>query len=244
MNLPSRLHAMMIILVLALSPLAGRAQAIDLPRGYVVAFGLSDEQGVFRSEATRAAAILTRYYGRGTRPLVYANTPASANATVANLRRALVTAASRMDRDNDVLFVFLTSHGSEAGIAVKAGRREGLLTPGQLGALLRETHVRHKVLIISACYSGIFIPLADPDTLVITAADATHPSFGCEARATWTYFGRAFFSDAVSKTADLRDAFLVARAIVSARERREGFPSSNPQMRGGDDFAAELRAAR
>nr|WP_256477112.1 C13 family peptidase [Bradyrhizobium sp. 186] len=36
---------------------------------------------------------------------------------------------------------------------------------------------------------------ANPDVLVITAADADHPSFGCEDKAKWTYFGDAFTSD-------------------------------------------------
>ena len=223
---------------------SGRAQTIDAaqPRGYIVAFGLSDEQNVFASEARGAAAILARYYGRGVPPLVYTNTRTSSRATVANLRVALANAASRMDRENDVLFVFLTSHGSERGVAVKAGRRESVLTPSQLGEVLRETHARKKVLIVSACFSGIFIPLADPGTLVITAADAMHPSFGCEKSASWTYFGRAFFSQAMPKTENLRDAFITARSTVSARERKEGYQSSNPQMGGGENFAARLRA--
>jgi hypothetical protein len=40
----------------------------------------------------------------------------------------------------------------------------------------------------------VFVPaLADARTLVITAAAADRPSFGCEDGATWTYFGDAFF---------------------------------------------------
>src|SRR5215216_5281774 len=220
------LATLLACIVLVVTPVgSGRAQTSD-------------------ATAPRAAAILARYYGRGVPPLVFTNTRSSSKATVANLRVALAKAASHMDRDNDVLFVFLTSHGSDRGVAIKAGRRIGVLTPPQLAGLLRETGARNKVLIISACFSGIFLPLADPGTLVVTAADATHPSFGCEETATWTYFGRAFFREAIPKADNLRDAFAIARSAVLARELKEGYEPSNPQMSGGERFSTRLRAAR
>jgi hypothetical protein len=90
------------------------------------------------------------------------------------------------------------------------------------------------VIIISACYSGVFIPpIADADTLVITAADANHSSFGCEDKAKWTYFGDAFFNVALRRAKSLKEAFAVARALVRKRELRERFEPSNPRMAGG-----------
>jgi hypothetical protein len=214
------------------------------PKGYIVALGLSDDLNVFHSEATRAAAILAKYYARGAAaPRVFTNSRTSRAASVESLRNALARTSSRMDRENDVLFVFLSSHGSEQGVEIKAGKRRSTLQPAELGALLRATNVRNKVLIVSACYSGIFTPLADARTLVITAADATHPSFGCEETATWTYFGRAFFSQAMPKTSNLQDAFVLARALVLVRELERGYVPSNPQMRGGEEFVTRLRAA-
>jgi hypothetical protein len=241
----ARFHALLIILALIVASVSpGRAQDNSAAaKAHVVAFGLSDELNVFHSEATQAAAILARHYGNDGAPLVYTNSRKSGRASTAILREAVAKVASQMDRANDVLFVFLTSHGSPEGLAIQAGKRQGVLTPRELATVLRETAVQKKVLIISACFSGIFVPLADPNTLVITAADATHPSFGCEKRATWTYFGRAFFSQAIPKTDNLGDAFVMARAIVSARERKQGYQPSNPQMAGGQSFAAALRAA-
>ena len=68
--------------------------------------------------------------------------------------------------------------------------------------------------------------------LVITAADADHPSFGCRDKAKWTDFGDAFLRGApVAKS--LKDAFVVARALVQKRELREHFEPSNPLMAGG-----------
>jgi hypothetical protein len=240
------LRAVLVFLVLAAVPASGtwaQAPSVPAPRTQVVAFGLSDELKVFHTEATNAAAILTRSYGSAGKPLVYSNRPRASRATVANLRAALAQAASRMDRDNDVLFLFLTSHGSPRGIAISAGKSQTLLTPTELGWLLRDAGVRHKVLIVSACFSGIFIPLADPNTLVMTAADATHPSFGCEKAASWTFFGRALFTQGIPKTDTLSEAFAVARTAVLKRETREGYQPSNPQIAGGQNFAAQLHAA-
>ena len=109
-----------------------------------------------------------------------------------------------------------------------------MLTPPNLAEMLTRTGVRHKAVVISACYSGVFIPpLAGPDALVITAADANHPSFGCQDGAKWTYFGDAFFNVALRKAKSVTDAFATARELVLKRELRERFQPSNPQMAGG-----------
>jgi Peptidase C13 family len=109
--------------------------------------------------------------------------------------------------------------------------------------MLDQTGVQHKVVIISACYSGVFIPrLANSDTLVITAADADHASFGCEDKAQWTYFGDAFFNIALRQSKTLKDAFFLARTLVSKRELRQGFDTSHPQMAGGENVESLLVA--
>jgi hypothetical protein len=162
------------------------------------------------------------------------NSKKGGTATIEGLSKSLQLAASSLDTEKDVLILILTSHGSPAGLAVKAGRLTQTLTPSNLAKMLARTGVRHKVVIISACYSGAFIPrLANPDLLVITAADASHPSFGCEDKAKWTYFGDAFFNIALRQARSLKDAFVVARALVRKRELREHFEPSNPLMAGG-----------
>jgi len=142
----------------------------------------------------------------------------------------------------DPQFLILTSHGSQAGVAVQAGRRVEILSPVDLAGMLNRAGVRHRVVIISACYSGVFLgPLADDDTLVITAADANHSSFGCRDKVKWTYFGDAFFNKALRHAADLRSAFAEARTLVSRREMQYGLVSSNPQMAGGKNIDILLR---
>ena len=58
--------------------------------------------------------------------------------------------------------------------------------------ILDESHIRWRVIIVSACYSGIFIPVLKNDsTLIMTAADSRHSSFGCDDTRDLTYFGEA-----------------------------------------------------
>jgi hypothetical protein len=171
----------------------------------VVSFGLSGEQDVFRNEATGAASVVANRFG-GDPVVVRFNTRKSGDATIEALAETLEMAGSRTESSTDVLFLILSSHGSRDGLDVAAGRRRTTLTPSRLGDMLDRARVRYKVVIISACYSGVFIPhLATDDTLVITAADANHPSFGCEHRSKWTYFGDAFFNSALRRSATLRE---------------------------------------
>jgi hypothetical protein len=199
----------------------------------VVSFGLFGDQGVFRREATGAAQVVADRFGSGSVNVQY-NSKKGGGATIEALAMSLQMAANGMDVENDVLFVILTSHGSRDGLAVKAGRLTQTLTPSNLADMLARTNVRWKVVVISACYSGVFIPrLANPDVLVITAADANHPSFGCQDKARWTYFGDAFFNVALRRTGNLKEAFVLARALVRKRELRARFEPSNPLMAGG-----------
>jgi Peptidase C13 family len=230
----SRIGALLIALALTVAPSVSTVQAVGDTHGVsVVSFGLFGDQGVFRSEATGAAQVVASRFSRGRIDVQY-NSKTGGGATIQALAMALQAAANGMDPENDVLFLILTSHGSRAGLAVKAGQLTQTLTPPELAEMLARTRVRHKVVVISACYSGVFVPrLADPNVLVITAADADHSSFGCQDKAKWTYFGDAFFNVALRKAKSLKDAFVVARALVRNHELREHFEPSNPLIAGG-----------
>jgi tetratricopeptide (TPR) repeat protein len=207
----------------------------------VAAFGLYGDQSVFESEAKGAARIVADRFGASS-VIVHANTKSREDATSETVAATLQSAAKTMDVQNDILFLILTSHGSRFGVAVKAGTREETLSPSNLVAMLDDTLVRHRVVIISACYSGVFIrPLADPDTLIITAADADHTSFGCKNGNDWTYFGDAFFNTALRRTANLRDAFAQASSLIRKRELQNHLSPSNPQMAGGENIEHLLK---
>jgi len=220
----------------------GPARAAELgPKVAVVAFGLFGDQSVFESEANGAAKIVADRFA-GAPVIVRANTKSRSDATPESLTAALDSAAKEMDAGNDILMLILTSHGSRGGLVVKAGAREAILSPALLAAMLNQTGVRHRIVIISACYSGVFIPhLVNENSLVITAADSDHTSFGCQDGAQWTYFGEALFNNAMRRAATLREAFALARTLVSKRERQNGFAPSNPQIAGGKNIDRLLK---
>ena len=232
----NRLSAPLIAFVVIVAPSVSRVHAAeDARKVSVVSFGLFGDQGVFRREATGAAQVVAGRFGSGPIRVQY-NSKRGGSATIEGLAMSLQAASNVMDTENDILLLILTSHGSRAGLAVKAGRLAQTLTPSNLADMLARTGMRHKVVVISACYSGVFVPrLANPDTLVITAADADHPSFGCRDKAKWTYFGNAFFNIALRQAKSLKEAFVVARALVKKRELRERFEPSNPLMSGGEN---------
>ncbi|HEX4765382.1 MAG TPA: C13 family peptidase [Lichenihabitans sp.] len=218
---------------------AGPAAARGTYRSAVVALALWSDP-VFRSEATGAAKIVAARFGHGGPVVIRVNTPARLAAGPEGIASALAAGGRGLDPQRDVLFIILTSHGAPGGIAEKGGGRTGLLPPDDLSALLARSPVRHKVLIVSACFAGTYTALASDDTLVITAADATHTSFGCVPEARWTYFGDAFFNHALRQDDSILKAFADARGIVAARETSEGLTPSNPQIAGGNAVLAIL----
>ena len=224
------------VLVLSLSSavVAAEPSSARSPKAAVVALALWSDP-VFASEAHGAAAVLTKRYGGGGPVVVRANTRSALVNGPDGIATALKLATRGVDPARDVLILLLTSHGSPDGIADKGGNRIGLLPPDDLRRLLAASPFRHKLLVVSACFAGTYTALASPDTLVITAADSTHPSFGCQPEAHWTYFGDALFNQALRRDATMTQAFADARAIVAAREAAQGFAPSNPQMAGGEE---------
>jgi hypothetical protein len=208
---------------------------------YILSFGLWGPQSVFESEAKGAAKVLEAQLGSPGRSIVRFNTKRRFEAKPDALLAAAQAVGRTLDPEEDVLVLVLTSHGGPEGLGMVAGRDRRVLGPRDLQALLRESRARYRVVIISACYSGIFTKaLADDRTLVITAAAADKPSFGCRDGATWTYFGDAFFNKALRADPRLDTAFARAKELVTARELREEFDPSDPQIAGGAQVLERL----
>lgn len=216
---------------------------------YFLGVGGAFYQGVFRQEAETVRAVFDTRFGTSGRSLVLINNDATVTrqpiATRTTIARSLHAMAAHMDRENDVLVLFITSHGSEDHeIELNYWPLElAGITPEWLRATLDETGIRRRVIILSACFSGGFIPvLQTPDTLVITAADANRSSFGCLDDAEMTYFGRAFFDEALRREGSLRAAFDTAVTAIHEREQAENFEPSEPQWWIGERLQAELPA--
>src|SRR5919198_1440117 len=93
--------------------------AEDQRKVTVVSFGLFGAQGVFRREATGAAEIVANRFGAD-QVVVQFNTKTGGDATVEALAATLQAEAKKMNGDRDILFLILTSHGSQEGLAVNA----------------------------------------------------------------------------------------------------------------------------
>ncbi|WP_277052664.1 C13 family peptidase [Zestomonas thermotolerans] len=216
----------------SLAALPASTPALEL---YSLSLAGDGKQSVFLREADYVSQLLRQRFGAfGQITLVnhrdhLADRPL---ATRENLRRAVQTLAERSGAE-DLIFIYLTSHGSPGHELVLDQPRLALadLPAAELAELLAPLRERDKVVVISACYSGGFLPgLKDERTLVITAARADRVSFGCSEENDFTYFGKAFFGQALNETDDLERAFQRARELIAERERSDGFEPSEPQI--------------
>lgn len=209
---------------------------------------------VFRRESEMVDQVMQQRFDGGGRGLQLVNSPDTAGArpwaTPLNLQRAIARAGALMNRDEDVLFLHLTSHGAVNGeLAAEFWPLEvAPVRPADLRAWLDAAGIRHRVISISACYSGSWIaPLADDDTLVMTAADAEHTSYGCGSKSELTFFGRAMYDEQLRhRTLSFEQAHAAARDLIREREREAGKDDgySNPQIRVGAAIRERLNLLR
>lgn len=228
----------------AVSQMAPRTPGTN---AFFVGFAGYGEQRVFRREEELARHVLGERFDALAHSVQLVNDVHDRHAyplaTVPNLREALRLVGQRMNRADDVLVLMLTSHGSsEDGIAVTNGRLvDDALSPQDLRGALDAAGIRWRIVVVSACYAGIFIPTLKSDTtLVMTAADARHSSFGCADDRDLTYFGEALLHDALPRACSLQAAFMDAQQIIRRRESAEGEIHSNPQMYLGNAMRAKL----
>lgn len=166
-------------------------------------------------------------------------------ASTSSLKAALNRVAQVMNKDEDVLFLFLTSHGSASHqLAIELSPLNlNQLDPLYLRKLLDDSGIKNRVVVVSACYSGGFInALKDEHTLVISAAAPNKTSFGCSNENNWTYFDDAYFNHALRKTRSFVEAFNLAKPQIAAREQQEKFDPSDPQMALGAAMRDKLAA--
>ncbi|WP_458724847.1 C13 family peptidase [Pseudomonas mandelii] len=216
----------------ALSNVPASTPMVEL---YTLTLGGDGKQSVFLRESDYVSNMLSSRFGAfGQIRLVnhrdhLVDRPM---ATRENLRRAAMTLAERSGPE-DLIFIYLTSHGSsEHELVLDQPRMELADLPAdELAAVLAPLKNRDKIVVISSCYSGGFIPaLKDERTLIMTASRADRVSFGCSEEANFTYFGDALFAQALNQTDDLEHAFKLAKATVAERELADGFEASEPQL--------------
>jgi hypothetical protein len=213
---------------------------------YVVVDAL-DGDAVFNREAREAGKVLANRFDAAGRSIVLADDEGSSKAdgpgSPDTLALALARVAELMDRNEDVLVLYSTSHGEPGqGLVYRNPQRGGgAISPARLSQMLDSLSIKNRLLILQACFSGQFVPiLKDPNTIIVTAAAADRSSFGCQAGNDWTYFGDALINHAFRQPLPFDVQLERAKALISAAEDRDGLTPSNPQVSEGSETSQWL----
>jgi len=143
--------------------------------------------------------------------------------------RAIFEGMSQLSaRTPDGCLVYLTSHGLPQGVVVD----QAILPPGILSAMLDRTcGARPTIAVISACFSGVFVPeLGAANRMVMTAARPDRTSFGCGESNRYPFFDECFLQSAPTAR-DFPGLAERVRTCVAEREIVEKVsPPSEPQI--------------
>jgi hypothetical protein len=219
----------------ALDSLApGSPDQVEMYSLGVAAFG---KEEVFRREIDFVERAMDKRFGVKDKGIYLVNSSRSLErwplATTSALKSSLQAIGQAMNTQQDILFLYITSHGSsdhEISFQHK-GLSLADLKPDQLRSWLDESGITWKVIVLSACYSGGFIDaLKDEHTIVMTAAASDRPSFGCADNNTFTYFGEALFNYHFSNGLSFVDGFDKAKALITQWEIEQEQQPSNPQI--------------
>lgn len=209
----------------------------DGPNLFFVGVAGFSDQDVFMKEIHYVNNLFSERFGTSGHSITLINNPKTAAespiASATSLGLSLKRVGAMMDPGKDILFLYLTSHGSQDHkFSLEFGSMQfNDLDPTVLRKLLDESGIKRRVVVIAACYSGGFIDaLKTDDTLVITSAAPDKTSFGCGNDEEFTYFGKAYFAEALQKTDSFIDAFELAKPVIEAREKSDGYPPSAPRI--------------
>jgi len=153
--------------------------------------------------------------------------PASADRIVQRI-------ASLRARPGERCLVFITSHG-QRGEGIWLAIRGEYLRPAALAqALSIGCAAVPTVVIVSGCYSGAFAAgaMRAPNRIILTAARADRPSFGCQADRTYTVFDECLLAT-LPQAPTWRAAFDLNSACVRQRETWLNVRPSQPQAAFG-----------
>jgi hypothetical protein len=162
--------------------------------------------------------------------------PTSASAVVDG-----ITAAAT--RGTAGCLLYFTSHGAPNAMVFGVAPR---MTPDMMANIVRSAcGTRPTVVIVSACYSGIFVnALAAPNRMVLTAASRERTSFGCGADETYPWFDGCII-ETLPTASDFLALAAGTRACVARKEAALGAtPPSDPQMFVGADMQLRLPMLR
>jgi hypothetical protein len=236
-------------LILALTPLGlcaqqdVRARVAAMPVGtpghtdlFMISLAGDGTQWLFSREARLAIAQFDARYASAQRSLLLSNQPkpdlVTPIASRLTMQTAIAAMAEKMNREEDILLLFLTSHGWKDGTIALSSVAADLppLSARDVDDWLRRAGISRSVIIISACYSGSWAgPLQNPNRIVLMAARKDRTSFGCSDDRELTFFGQALFTESMRKGLALLPAFEQAKSVIAAWEAHAKLDPSQPQ---------------
>ncbi len=218
---------------------------IELYSLVVAGYGLEE---VFRRESKIIENLFSAQYENRATAIYLANSQRSLNerpmATLTSISASISRIAERMDKDNDIFFLYITSHGSKnKKISLHHNGLElADIDSKWLAGQLKASGIKHRVVVLSACYSGGFIDdLKDENSLIMTAASADKTSFGCADDSRSTYFGRAYFQESLKPGIDFEQAFYQAKSLVESWEKEQKIIASEPQIVPNPNVLAQVK---
>ena len=234
-----------------------RAGVADL---YFIGLAGASYQDVFMNEVQFTQKLFDQSFDTDLRSILLINNKKTINsaplANMHNLAATLDGMAKKMNKDEDILFLFLSSHGSQpdknsTDYEISTDFypfEQNNIEAKKLKIALDTSGIKNRVIVVSSCHSGGFVDaLKDENSLIMAAARKDRSSFGCGNEEKFTYFGDAYFVQSLTKAAKLGSfdfslAFENAKKIISQKEQtlQKDSPASEPQMFEGRAIKAKL----
>jgi hypothetical protein len=219
-----------ILSLLALSLAAGSATAAESDtRWHVVLAAVGNEQHVFDSFITD--------FGETIKDSPHVASFTELHASVderwqpSGLRDLESSLAALNPAEDEGCLIYLTGHGAPEGLAMSADTPTMFVRPTRMESMLNTCANRKTVLVVSACFSGMYLRpgITRPERIVMTASAEDLTSFGCSNNNRYTFFDQCFL-DAWPRQTQWGMLADEVKDCVRETERSNGFPSSKPQF--------------
>ena len=170
------------------------------------------------------------------------NLPTSYHSFNAEMIKKVSTFISKRIQPNDILWIFISSHGEKNLVVNRVGNRKGEALNGEeINGFISKFKNVQKVIVISSCYSGSLIEkINDSKSIIMTAASKDRSSFGCSPSNSNTWFVNSM-REAISSIKSSNSNLLLSKIFEQTKNRvlinekkLVGESSSNPQIFIGD----------
>jgi Peptidase C13 family len=225
----SPLRILLVWAALCLLLTAEAAAAVSSPSGWQAVLVAGDNaQPVFDN----AVATARNWLASGGVPAqnihVLSATPVAGTAEPASAERVLARIAALRPGPGEGCLVFVTSHG-QRGEGIWLAYSGEYLRPAELAQALSAGCARAPTVVIaSGCFTGGFTALRAPNRIVVTAARADRPSFGCAVERTYAVFDECLLAS-LPREATWRGVVTATRRCVGQRESEMQATPSEPQ---------------